>query len=252
MKDQFRLDDKTFARQGPHPHTLWLDDMYMGIPALAQMGKLTGDAVYYDDAVRQVKQFADRMFNHEKGLFMHGWAEEMEIHSEFCWARANGWAMMAMIEVLDVLPNDYKGRNQVLQTLREHIQGIAACQSGSGLWHQLLDRNDSYLETSASAIYTYCIARAINKGYVDAKVYGSMVLLGWNAVSTRVNAKGQVEGTCVGTGMGFDPAFYYYRPQSALAAHGYGPVLLAGTEVIKLLNSAKYAVEGGSVKFYAK
>lgn len=250
MKDQFRLDDKTFARQGPHPHTLWLDDMYMGIPALAQMGKLTGDEKYYDDAVKQVTQFAARMFNCEKGLFMHGWAMEMEPHPEFYWARANGWAMMSMIELLDVLPEDYNGREQVLQILQSHIQGIATCQSGSGLWHQLLDRNDSYLETSASAIYTYCIARAINKGYVDSKAYGAMVFLAWNAVTTRVNEKGQVEGTCVGTGMGFDPAFYYYRPQSAIAAHSYGPVLHAGAELIRLINSSNFAVEGGSVKFY--
>jgi unsaturated rhamnogalacturonyl hydrolase len=250
--DQFRLDDKTFARQGPHPHTLWLDDLYMGVPALAQMGKLTGDEMYYDDAVKQVTQFTARMFNHETGLFMHGWAEEMEIHPEFYWARANGWALLSMIELLDVLPENYKGREQVIQILKEHIQGIAACQSGTGLWHQLLDRNDSYLETSASAIYTYCIARAINKGYIDAKTYGSMVLLAWNAVTTRVNDKGQVEGTCVGTGMGFDPAFYYYRPQSALAAHGYGPVLLAGAEVITLIKTHSMAVEGGSVKFYGE
>ena len=60
-----------------------------------------------------------------------------------------------------------------------------------------------------------------------------MVQLAWNAVATKVNAQGQVEGTCVGTGMGFDPAFYYYRPTSVLAAHGYGPVLLAGAEMIR-------------------
>lgn len=252
MNDQFKLDDGTFARQGPHPHTLWLDDMYMGIPAMAWMGKLTGDKKYYDEAVRQVQGFSSRMFNKNKGLFMHGWAQEMETHPEFHWARANGWAMLAMTEVLDALPEDYSGREQVLQVLRQHIMGIAACQSGSGLWHQLLDRNDSYLETSATAIYTYCIARAVNKGYIDVKVYGAMVLLGWNAITTRVNEKGQIEGTCVGTGMGFDPAFYYFRPQSALAAHSYGPVLLAGAEVIKLLNNSSYAVEGGSVKFYGK
>jgi unsaturated rhamnogalacturonyl hydrolase len=250
--EQFRLVDKTFARQGPHPHTLWLDDMYMGIPALAQMGKLTGNSVYYDDAVKQVIQFANRMFIEDKGLFMHGWAEEMETHPAYYWARANGWALMAMTELLDVLPENYKGREKVIQILQAHIQGIAAVQSGSGFWHQLLDRNDSYLETSSTAIYTYCIARAINNGYIDSKVYGSMVLLAWNAITTRINERGQVEGTCVGTGMGFDPAFYYSRPQSSLAAHGYGPVLLAGAEIIRLLKTSSYGVEGGSVKFYEK
>jgi hypothetical protein len=64
-----------------------------------------------------------------------------------------------------------------------------------------------------------------------------MTLLGWNAVAGRVNARGQVEGTCVGTGMEFQPTFYYYRPTNVLAAHGYGPVLLAGAEVIALQKS---------------
>jgi unsaturated rhamnogalacturonyl hydrolase len=250
VNNQFRLADGSFARQGPYPHTLWLDDLYMSVPALAQMGSLTGERKYYDDATRQILQFSARMFNKDKKVFMHGWAEEMSVHPEFYWARANGWAIMAVTELLDVLPENYADREKLIDILREHVQGIARYQSGAGLWHQLLDRNDSYLETSASAIYTYCIARAINKGYVDAKVYGPMVLLAWHAITTRIHPDGQVEGTCVGTGMGFDPAFYYYRPQSVYAAHGYGPVLLAGAEVIELVRTKKMAVEGGSVKFY--
>src|SRR4029078_7950951 len=95
-------------------------------------------------------------------------------------------------------------------------------------------RNDSYLETSASAMYVYAIARGINRGWLDALTYGPTVSLGWNAVAQKVNAQGQVEGTCIGTGMGFDPAFYYYRPTSVFAAHGYGPGLLAGAELLKL------------------
>jgi rhamnogalacturonyl hydrolase YesR len=250
--NEYRMDDGTLARQGPFPNTLWLDDLFMSVPALAQMGKLTGDKKYFDDAVKQVLQFSDRMFNTETGLFMHGWAKEMNIHPEFRWARANGWAIMAIVELLDVLPEDHPGRDRIVNILQLHIRGLAACQSGSGFWHQLLDRPDSYLETSATAIYTYSIARAINRGYVSASVYGPMVLLAWNAISTRVNETGQVEGTCVGTGMGFDPAFYYYRPQSELAAHGYGPVLLAGSEIISLLKN--YDVETGqlSVQVYEK
>ena len=46
-------------------------------PALAQLGKLTGDASYYDDAVKQVEQFSKRMFNEQKGIYMHGWVQGM-------------------------------------------------------------------------------------------------------------------------------------------------------------------------------
>jgi rhamnogalacturonyl hydrolase YesR len=104
--------------------------------------------------------------------------------------------------------------------LRAHIEGLCQLQDKTGFWHQLLDRPDTYLETSCTAIYCYCIAHAISRGWVDAQAYGSNVLLAWNAVATKVNSLGQVEGTCVGTGMGFDPAFYAYRPVSTVAAHG--------------------------------
>ena len=248
MKGQYRLSDGTLARNRPQPNTLWLDDMFMGVPAIAQMGKLTGDRKYYDEACRQVLGFAKRMFNHEKGVYMHGWVESMPVHPEFRWARANGWAFMTEVELLDVLPENHPQRPQILQLLREHAKGLASYQSGSGFWHQLLDREDSYLETSATAIYAYAFARAVNRGWIDAKAYGPAALLAWNAVTTKVNAKGQVEGTCVGTGMAFDPAFYYHRPISPFAAHGYGPVLLAGAEIISLLKNKKFEMNDSSVQ----
>ena len=244
--DQFRLKDKTLARNRPLPNTLWLDDLFMSVPALAQMGQLTGQRRYYDDAVTQVLQFANRMFVEDKGLFMHGWVQDMDVHPAFFWARCNGWALMAMVELLDVLPESHQGYPLVLGLLRAHIKGLAACQSGDGLWHQLLDREDSYLETSATAIYTYCIARAINRGWIDPTAYGPVAQLGWNAVSRRVNSQGQVEGTCVGTGMAFDPAFYTHRPVNVYAAHGYGPCLLAGAEIIEMTKRFKTGVKDGA------
>jgi rhamnogalacturonyl hydrolase YesR len=245
---ELRLADGTLARNRPQPRTIWLDDLYMSVPALAQMGKLTGERRYFDDAVRQVVQFSQRMFNREQGLFMHGWVEGMAVHPEFRWARANGWALMTLVELLDVLPEDHPGRPAVLDLLRAHVRGLAAHQSGSGFWHQLLDREDSYLETSATAIYAYSMARAVDQGWIDPVAYGPVALLAWNAVSTRVNVRGQVEGTCVGTGMAFDPTFYYYRPTSPFAAHGYGPVLLAGAEVVRLLKSHRFEMNDGSMQ----
>ena len=79
-----------------------------------------------------------------------------------------------------------------------------------------------------------------------------MCLLAWNAVSTKVNDKGQVEGTCVGTGMAFDPAFYYYRPTNVFAAHGYGPVLLAGAEIINLLNNFVFEINDSALQLKSK
>jgi len=241
-KDQYRFADGTLARHRPLENALWLDDLYMSVPALAQMGKLTGNRAYFDDAVRQILQFSERMFVPEKGLYMHGWIESMEHHPVFHWGRANGWAVMSMAELLSVLPEDHPGRTKIMAQYKAHVNGLLACQGGNGLWHQLLDRSDSYLESSASAMFVFAIARGINQGWLNPDTYTACVSLGWNAVAAKVNAKGQVEATCVGTGMGFDPAFYYHRPVNVFAAHGYGPVLLAGAEMITLRkNSARQA-----------
>ena len=247
---QFRLADGTLARNRPLPNALWLDDLYMSVPALAQMGNLTGDKKYFDDACKQVLQFSKRMFNSEKGLYMHGWIQDMNPHPEFYLALCNGWAILTMSELLDVLPENHPSREAVMDLFRAHIRGLAAYHSGSGFWHQLIDRNDSYLETSATAIYTYCAAHAINKGWISAQAYGPMVVLGWNAVQTRVNDKGEVEGTCVGTGMAFDPAFYYNRPVNVAAAHGYGPVIMAGAEILKLMKNYQIVINDSAVMFY--
>ena len=176
----------------------------------------------------------------------------MSVHPEFHWARANGWALMAMTELLDVLPETHKGRKEVLDQFKAHARGLAYYQSDKGFWHQLLDKSDSYLETSATAIFAYCIARGIGKGWLDAMAYGPMCMLAWNAVVTKINDKGQVEGTCVGTGMAFDPAFYYYRPINVYAAHGYGPVLLAGAEIINLLNRFSFEMNDSSIQLKEK
>jgi unsaturated rhamnogalacturonyl hydrolase len=251
MYNEYRLFDGTFARNRPQKNTVWLDDMFMSIPALAQMGALTGDTKYFNEAVKQILLFSDKMFVEEKNLFRHGWVEAANHHPSFFWGRANGWALLTLVETLDVLPENHPQRNTIIHLLKKHIQGLAACQSGDGFWHQLLDRNDSYPETSATAIFTYCIAHAINKGWIEAVTYGPVATLGWNAVSTKINSEGQIEGTCVGTGMAFDPAFYYYRPVSTYAAHGYGPVIWAGAEMINLLNTHYPKMNDSTVQFYS-
>jgi rhamnogalacturonyl hydrolase YesR len=180
---------------------------------------------------------------------MHGWVEGMDVHPQFHWARANGWALMTMVETLEVLPEDHPRRPEILKLLSAHIRGLASFQSGDGFWHQLIDRSDSYLETSATAIYAYCIAHAINRGWINQEAHAPMALLAWNAVSTKVNEKGQVAGTCVGTGMAFDPAFYYYRPVNVYAAHGYGPVILAGAAIYQMIHDHPVEINDSALMF---
>ncbi|HEX2860417.1 MAG TPA: glycoside hydrolase family 88 protein [Lacunisphaera sp.] len=247
---QLRLEDGTLVRNRPLAHSLWLDDLYMSVPALAQMGALTGERRYFDDAAKQVLQFSARLFVPGRGLYAHGWVPELEPSPVFHWARANGWAIVAMAELLSVLPADHPQRDAVLAQYRAHARGLIAVQGGAGRWHQLLDRTDSYAETSASALFVYALARGINRGWLDPRAFSPAVLVGWNAVAQQVNAQGQVEGTCIGTGLGFDPMFYHHRPVSVFAPHAYGCVLLAGAEVIALRSgvAAEALVSDGAVQ----
>ena len=232
---QYRLPDGIFARHRPQHNTVWLDDMYMGIPTIAYAGIYFNEPKYFDEAATMYKNFVRRMWVPEKRIYRHGYVEGLAQQPTYHWARANGWALLTTVEILDMLPENHIDRPFILNQLREHVAGLCALQSSEGFWHQLLDRSDSYLETSATAIYCYAIAHAIRKGWIEGITYGGVAQLAWHAISTKITEEGKVSGTCVGTGMAFDPAFYYYRPVSSAAAHGYGPVIWAASEMINLL-----------------
>lgn len=239
---QFRLDDGTLARHRPQYQSIWADDLYMSVPFLINMGKLTNDHKYFDDAVRQILQMAERLYIPSVGLFDHGWnVTSGDYDPRFYWGRANGWALLSMAEVLEVLPEGYQGRDKILNLYRSMVQSLAHLQDGSGFWHNLLDKNDTYLETSCTAIFTYCIAKGINEGWIS-HVYGPVAITGWNAINTRVLKNGAVDGTCEGTTFASDNTYYYYRGRSIYATHGYGPVLYAGAEMIRLLQNDKFKV----------
>ncbi len=240
---QFRLEDGTLARHRPQYKSLWADDVYMSVPFLANMGVLTGNKKYFDDAVKQVLQMAKRLYIPQKELFDHGWNVTSGAYDpRFYWGRANGWMLMSMAELLGILPENYPGRHQVLHLYRSTIRSITSLQDGTGFWHNLLDRNDTYLETSCTAMFTFAIAKGINEGWIN-HVYGPVALTGWNAVSTRVLLSGAVDGTCEGTTFAHDNTYYYNRGKSIYATHGYGPVLYAGAEIIRLLQNSKLDIK---------
>lgn len=239
---QFRLADGTLARQRPQAQSIWADDAYMSIPFLAEMGSLIGgENKYFDDAVKQVLQMSKYLYRPDKGIFDHG----VNIHNEYdpniYWGRANGWIIVSIVDLLDVLPENYKGRDEILKILRLHVKGLTEFQSKDGFWNNLLDRVDSYPETSCTALFTYSIAHAINKGWIDY-TFGPVAQAGWNALVTQVLPNGQVGGTCIATTFANDNIYYYYRPASVYARHGYGPLLLAGSEIIKLRQNNKIVI----------
>jgi len=233
-KGQERIEDGTLVRTFPYKMTLWADDLYMSVPFLARMGKFSGDKKYWDDAITQVKNFSKYLWDNEKELYWHCYYTDLKRNGVAHWGRCNGWVMMAKVHLLNFLPENYPGREDIIKDLERQILGIAKYQSKEGLWHQLLDKNDSYLESSCSAMFVYCIARAVNQGWID-KRYASIALKGWEGLKEyKIQLDGQVKDICVGTGIEDNLVFYYERPARLNEKHGLGAVIDAGIEIIKL------------------
>lgn len=231
MKRIHRYADSTFVRTFPFPFTLWADDLYMSVSFLSRMGALTGKRIYFDEAARQVINFHKHLFEGSKGLMYHNWYSDVNRHGTAFWGRANGWTMVAQVDLLDRLPNDHPLRGTLISLLQTQIIGILRWQGPDGLWHQLLDKSDSYPETSCSAMFTYTIARAVHKGYIETR-YLSAAQRGWEGILSKIRPDGQIEGICEGTGVGDDLVFYYRRQTPLNDPHGIGAVLLAGSEIL--------------------
>lgn len=244
------LADGTIARNRPHYNAIWLDDMFMALPSMAVRSQYKDQPEQLNEAARIASGFFKRMWIPEKQIFRHGYLEDATHQPSMAWGRANGWAILTLCQLLDYLPADHPKRSEILDIYRKHAAGLAELQGIDGFWHQLLDRPETYEETSATAIFAYALAHGVNEGWLEATTYGPVAQLAWEAVSTKINQKGEVEGVCVGTGMGFDPAYYAYRPVSVKAAHGYGPTIWAGAEVYRMLKDNHPYVNDSAVHYY--
>lgn len=243
MNKEKRLRDGSFCRDVPYKMTLWGDDLYMSVPFLAKMGTLTKNQKYFDEAARQVIQFTKYLWDERTGLFYHCWYDDIHQNGVAHWGRCNGWIIMAQIELLKQLPENYPQKGELIRLLNRQITGLIRYQDVSGLWSQLIDKSNTYLETSSSAIFTYSIAKAINEGWLDAR-YTDVAVQGWEGVASRIMPDGQVKGICAGTGVSAAISYYANRPTPLNDIHGLGPVLLAGSEIMKLYKKGIPSVWG--------
>lgn len=233
-EERARLKDGTLVRAFPHKMTLWADDLYMSVPFLARMATFTGQQKYFDDAIKQVLNFDKYLWDAEKEIYWHTWYSDVEKNGVAHWGRCNGWIMLAQIHLLDELPANHPQRAKLIKQLERQIVGVSRYQNGDGLWHQILDKTDSYLESSCSAMFVYGVAHAVNKGWID-KRYASIAKTGWEGLKKhKINELGQLKDICVGTGIQDNLPFYYNRPVGLNEKHGTGPLLDAGVEILKL------------------
>lgn len=142
--------------------------------------------------------------------------------------------IVATADLLRFLPENHKDREKIIELLNRQVRGIAQYQSPGGLWHQVLHKPDSYLETSGSAMFTYSVALAINNGWVDER-YKTIALRGWEGLETQITGKtSNVNNICLGTIIGNNIQYYYERPAETNDFHGMGIIILAGIEISKL------------------
>jgi hypothetical protein len=98
-------------------------------------------------------------------------------------------------------------------------------------------------------MFIYAMARGVDKGWLDPFAYGPVAILAWNGLSHYINDRGQIENVCIATDLGADYAFYYGRPYNVSASHGFGPVLLAGAEMTRMLKDKTFVNSFGSVQY---
>jgi unsaturated rhamnogalacturonyl hydrolase len=138
---------------------------------------------------------------------------------------------VATVEVLSTLPPDHPARPQLLAILRKHLAGLKRVQAPSGMWHQVLDHPEIWEETSCTAMFAYGFARAAHRGWIDPSGL-DVARRAFAGVMTQVTPDGAVNGTCEGTNIGLDLAFYANRKRPPDDLHGRGVVMLAGAEIL--------------------
>ena len=205
LQDQPRtVVDKVYWHKAIYAYQVWLDGIFMGLPfrcltaallappakekarkaATVQPGfaRLSPQQkAIYDDAVNQLTITYNRTLDPKTGLNRHAydenrnmfWADPVTGLSQHCWGRAQGWYTMALIEVLDAVPEDYARRGELIELLRKDLDAVIKWQDKkTGLWYQVMDspgREGNYLESTCSSMFAYVLLKAYRKGYLGTK-----------------------------------------------------------------------------------
>jgi len=235
---------------------MWLDGLFMGAPFYAEYTSLFhGPPEDFDDTALQFQLIDKHLYDAKSGLFFHGWDEKHEQEwankssgtSSNFWGRGLGWFAMAQVDVLDYLPEKHAARPGIIRLIQKTATGIRRHQDpDSGLWWQVLDqhgRKGNYLEATASAMFVYSLAKAVNHDYLS-RDYVPIILKGYSGIIERLIKKessGRITlAQCcsvAGLGYGRDGSYEYYLREPVVDndLKGVGPFLLAGIEVQELL-----------------
>ncbi|MBE6287374.1 MAG: glycoside hydrolase family 88 protein [Mediterranea massiliensis] len=236
-----------------YQHQMWLDGLYMASPFMAQFGQEFSKPEWIDEAVKQFRLCHKHTYDAETGLYHHAWDESKSQrwanpetgHSPNFWGRSIGWWFMAMVDVLDFIPEAHAGRADIIGYIRGLAETLPRYQR-NGLWYQVIDqpeRAGNYPEASVTTQCMYAYAKAVNKGYLDKK-YRKIAVDAFKGLKKEL-LKENEDGTltltrcCQVGGLGGKPyrdgSFEYYinekiRDNDAKAT---GPFIMACLELAK-------------------
>ena len=228
-----RMKDGTFYRI----NTMWADDTFMSCPFLVRLGNITGENKYYDEAVKQLILYTEKLFIREEGVFSHIFFPELGRANNVPWGRGNGWVYLAFAETIEHLPDNYNGKEKLCKIFKTAVEGLADKQDNTGLWHQVLTLKDTFSETSCTAIFSIAIAKGIKIGILDKQRYLPIVK---NAVDGilkyKVDEDGNVFDICRGSECKDDAGYYARLETISNDDHGIGVVVAAICELVDLLS----------------
>src|SRR6218665_1270209 len=164
---------------------MWLDGIYMGDVFSSHYAALFNKPEFFDEAIHQIKLISEHTTDPRTGLMYHGWdesknkvwADQQKGTSPEFWGRAIGWYITALVECLDYIPENHPQRKEVITILQKLAKSVLNYQDAkSHLWYQVVDKGSqpgNWIETSASAMFTYAFAKGYRKGYLDKTYYAA-------------------------------------------------------------------------------
>ena len=247
-----RTNEGGFWHKKIYPYQMWLDGLYMGEPFYAEYSMFFNED-NWNDIANQFVWMEKHSRDPKTGLLYHGWDESKQQkwankttgQSPHFWGRAMGWYAMGLIDVLEYFPENNPRRSELIAILNREAAAIEKVQDKkSGVWWDILDlggKEKNYLESSASAMFVYALARGVREGYLPEK-YMKVASTGWAGIKKefiKINAQGQTdwEGTVSVSGLGGNPyrdgSYDYYMTEKLRTndAKGLGPAIRAALEM---------------------
>jgi unsaturated rhamnogalacturonyl hydrolase len=256
LREHPRVSEGGFWHKKYYTNQMWLDGLYMGAPFYAEYVKNFGDPSGFDDITNQFLLIEKHLHDEETGLYYHGWDESKSIfwadpetgRSDNFWGRGMGWFYMALIDVLDFLPEDHKDRNKITDIYINLTDALLRHRDEeTGLWYQVVnmpDREGNYLESSCSSMFAYGMFKGMKKGILNEEAYLQPAIKAYNGIlknfmEVEENGNMTITSVCRVAGLGpedkarRDGSFEYYISEPVVSNDGKatGPFILASLMV---------------------